>query len=152
MISASRADILSPEAQALIGDLNAELTLQYPEEEARHFRLDADEVAEGRGAFVIVRRDGTPIACGAVRRIDEATGELKRMFVRQEARGQGVGRILLDALEGEARKLGMTRLVLETGTRQKPAIALYERTGFTHIPPFGEYVKSPFSVCMAKDL
>jgi len=92
MISASRADILSPEAQALIGDLNAELTLQYPEEEARHFRLDADEVAEGRGAFVIVRRDGTPIACGAVRRIDEATGELKRMFVRQEARGQGVGR------------------------------------------------------------
>jgi putative acetyltransferase len=59
---------------------------------------------------------------------------------------------VLEALEAEARALGIARLVLETGTRQGEALALYRRTGFSRIPPFGEYVGSPLSVCMAKDL
>jgi SAM-dependent methyltransferase len=59
---------------------------------------------------------------------------------------------VLSALEAEARALGCGRLVQETGIRQAGAIALYERAGFARIPPFGEYVHSPVSVCMAKDL
>ncbi len=72
------------------------------------------------------------------------------MFVRSEERGRGIGRALLAALEAEARRLGLTRLVLETGVRQLEAIALYESAGFSRIPPFGEYVGSPLSVCMVK--
>ena len=57
---------------------------------------------------------------------------------------------LVDALEAEARQLGATRIVLETGVRQPEAIGLYESAGFDRIEPFGEYVGSAFSVCMAK--
>jgi GNAT superfamily N-acetyltransferase len=151
-LSVARADIRSPEALALIGALNGELSSRYPEDGATHFRLDADEVAPGRGVFLIAQRAGTPIACGAVRRIEAGTAEIKRMYVRPEARGQRVGRAVLGALEAEARALGCARLVLETGLRQMEAIALYERAGFARIPPFGEYVHSPLSVCMAKEL
>ena len=148
-----RADIRSPVAQSLIAALNAELSAQYPEPGATHFRLDAGEVTDGRGTFVVAWVGEQAIGCGAVRRLEPGVGEIKRMYVAPEERGRGVGRAILDALETEARGLGLARLVLETGVRQREAIALYERAGFSRIPPFGEYVASPAtSVCMAKDL
>jgi putative acetyltransferase len=147
-----RVDILSAPARALIEALNAELSGRYPEEGATHFRLDPGEVADGQGAFLIASSSGKPVGCGAVRRIEARTGEIKRMYVSPDARGRGIGRAVLAALEAEARALGIVRLVLETGLRQGEALALYERDGFSRIPPFGEYVKSPLSVCMAKDL
>jgi GNAT superfamily N-acetyltransferase len=151
-LTVQRTDILSSAARSLIEALNAELSSCYPEEGACHFRLDADEVADGRGAFLIAARFGKPIGCGAVRRIDERTGELKRMYVSPEERGHGIGRAILAALEVEAKTLGIARLVLETGVRQSEALALYQRAGFSRIDPFGEYVASPLSVCMAKEL
>jgi GNAT superfamily N-acetyltransferase len=147
-----REDIGSPTAARLIQALNGELSGMYPEPGATHFRLDPDEVAAGRGAFVVAVLDGTPLGCGAVRRVDRDTAELKRMYVAQDTRGQGIGRALLSALEDEARALGARRLVLETGIRQEAALALYRRTGFAVIPAFGEYVDTPTSVCMGKDL
>ena len=65
-----RFDILSHTARTLIEALNAELSSRYPEDGATHFRLDPDEVAEGRGAFLVASRAGKPVGCGAVRRID----------------------------------------------------------------------------------
>ena len=151
-VTIDRRDILSSEAQALIAALNRELASVYPEEGATHFRLDPSEVADGKGAFLIAFRGGVALGCGAVRRIDAVTGELKRMYVTPEARRWGVGQALLDALQAEARRLGLARLVLETGVRQARALSLYERNGFTRFVPFGDYVGSPLSVCMAKDL
>ncbi|MCH9685527.1 MAG: GNAT family N-acetyltransferase [Deltaproteobacteria bacterium] len=144
--------LTSAVAQGLIATLNAELSARYPEEGATHFRLDEDELAPGRGVFVVIYRGDDPIGCGAVRRTGDTVGELKRMFVAPPERGHGVGQQLLAALESEARRLGVQRLVLETGTRQHAAIALYERAGFERVPAFGEYVGSPLSVCMAKVL
>ncbi len=149
----TRAGILSETASALIAALNAELSALYPEPGANHFRLDAEEVREGHGVFLIARRNGRPVGCGALRRISEGTGEVKRMYVVPEERGRRVGRAILDALESHAPALGIKRLVLETGTRQQAAIALYRNAGFVHIPPFGEYIASAStSVCMAKEL
>lgn len=147
-----RVGLDSPEAQALIGALNDELSRQYPDEDKTYFRLAADEVAAGNGAFLIAFRSGQAIACGAVRRVDERTGEIKRMYVRPEERGRRIGRAIVAALEAEARALGITRLVLETGIRQSAALSLYERAGFSRTPAFGEYVGSPLSICMAKEL
>jgi putative acetyltransferase len=147
-----RYDILSSVAQELIAALNAELSKQYPEEGATHFRLDPDEVAEGNGAFLVALCNNEPIGCGAVRRIEEGSGELKRMYVHPQARGLGIGRALLAALEAEAQALGLTRLLLETGTRQTEALGLYRQAGFSDIPAYGEYINSPLSVCMAKEL
>ncbi len=152
VVAVRREDVLSSVAHALISALNAELSERYPEAGANHFRLDEDEVAERRGAFLVACVAGTPVGCGAVRRIDEHVAEIKRVYVMPAARGHGVGRAMLSALEAEARRLGANRLVLETGTRQPEALGLYERAGFSAISPFGEYVGSPLSVCMAKDL
>jgi putative acetyltransferase len=152
-ITVTRTDILSPAAQKLIAALNEELSRMYPEPGATHFRVDVNEVAEGRGTFVIATKAGKAIACGALRRIDNGAGEIKRMYVIPDERGRGVSRIVLAALEDEARNLGLSRLLLETGIRQAAAIALYERSGFERIPAYGEYVLSPAtSICMAKDL
>jgi GNAT superfamily N-acetyltransferase len=152
-----RALLADPIARTLIAALNAELLGRYPEEGATHSRLDPDEVASGRGAFVVAWRDHAAIGCGAVRRLDEdvagvGAAELKRMYVVPSARGGGVGAAILAALEGVAQALGVTRLVLETGERQPEALALYRRTGFVEIPRFGAYVESALSVCMAKTL
>ena len=155
-LSIDRVDIHSETAQTLILELNGELSNRYAEPGATHFRLDADEVALGRGGFFVAAVGGLPAGCGAFRRMtygdDDCVGELKRMFVRPGHRGKGIGRALLDRLESEARALGMTRIVLETGTRQPEAIALYEGVGFTRIALYGEYLGSSFSVCMTKTL
>ena len=145
----------APDALALIDRLNAELDARYPEPGANFFRLDRDEVGPGRGAFVVARTGGIAVACGGVRLLDGVTpltAEVKRMFVAPAARGRGVAARVLEALKERARSLGARRLVLETGARQPEALALYARAGFERIEPFGEYVGSPHSVCMAVDL
>jgi ribosomal protein S18 acetylase RimI-like enzyme len=149
-------------AAALIAALNAELAASYPEPGATHFRLDPEEVAPGAGVFLVARWLGRPVGCGALRRLREAelvrelgprVGEIKRMYVAPEARGRSIGRALLDRLEREARALGLDRLVLETGTRQTEALALYRGAGFTDIAAYGEYAASlATSVCLTKAL
>jgi putative acetyltransferase len=152
-LTITRQSLPSLVVDTLIAALNEELTAMYPEPGATHFRLDPAEVAPGRGAFLVAYRDDTPVGCGAVRRLDSDTAEIKRMYVAPQLRGHGVGRALVDALEREARDLGVQRLVLETGSRQIAAMAMYRRAGFIDIPPFGEYqASSTTSVCMAKTL
>jgi putative acetyltransferase len=147
-----REDLSTPVAQRLISDLNSELIARYPEEGANFFRLDPEEVSEGRGAFLIAYLTGKPVGCGAVRLIESGVAEIKRMYVEPTVRGRRVGRQIVDALEAHARQLGAKRIVLETGPRQPDAIAMYQHAGFTEIPLYGEYIGSQFSVCMAKDL
>jgi len=149
----ARAELTADASRALIESLNAELRGVYSEPGATHFRLEPEEVTGGRGAFLIVYHEGTPVGCGAVRLIDAGTAELKRMYVSPSLRGKGLGRRLVAALEAEARALGVRRLLLETGNRQAAAIALYRATGFQPIPLYGEYCLSPeTSLCFGKDL
>jgi len=144
------AELGSPVVAGLIDALDRELDQTYPEEGANHFRLDVEEVAAGRGVFLLATSAGQAVGCGAVRMNDATTAEIKRMYTVPRARGHGVARRLLAALEAEARALGATRLVLETGERQTEAVALYEKAGFRRIPLFGEYLDSPLSLCMEK--
>jgi putative acetyltransferase len=83
-------------------------------------------------------------------RLNVDTAEIKRMYVTPDARGRGVGRAILMALEAESRRLNIRRIVLETGERQPEALALYTKAGYDRIPLFGEYIGSRLSVCMAK--
>jgi putative acetyltransferase len=144
--------IHAPEVETLIRALNAELDERYPEEGANHFRLDPDEVAPGRGVFLVAYADGTAVGCGATRLNDLHTAEIKRMYVLPQWRGRGIAGAVLTALENHARELGARQLVLETGDRQPESLAVYRRAGFREIPRFGEYLDSPLSVCMGKTL
>jgi len=152
-VAIRRSALESPDAARLITALNAELTAAFPEPGANHFSLSGAQVEAGGGAFVIAYLDDVAVGCGAVRRLDEATAELKRMYVDPSVRGRGIGRAIVEALEREARLLGVTRIVLETGTRLAPAIGLYEAMGYARIPLFGEYLSSPeTSLCFGKSL
>jgi putative acetyltransferase len=154
-IEIRRESMMSPVVQRLIGALNDELDNRYPEEGANHFDLDAAEVAEGRGAFLVAFVGDQPVGCGAVRQIAPTVCEIKRMYVAPSARGRGVGGRILKELEMISRTLGAARLVLETGVRQPEALALYTRAGFVVIPLLDRYADTPhpeLSVCMAKDL
>jgi putative acetyltransferase len=144
--------LTSPDVQALIARLDAELTQRYPNPEDNFFEL-ADEQVDGRqGVLLVARVDGAPVGCGALRRLGPATGEIKRMYVAPSARGGGIGARILAELERHARELGIRRLLLETGERQVEAVRLYERFGFARVPCFGEYADAPLSLCMGKDL
>ena len=92
-------------------------------------------------AIVLLARDddGTAVGCGALRGIADGVGELKRMYVVPSARGRGVARTVLAALEDEAWARGWTTLRLETGPRQPEAIALYTGAGYRPIDAFGAY-------------
>lgn len=90
------------------------------------------------------------LGCGGLRLLDAEHGEVKRMYVDPSARGTGVARAILEALDTEAQARGWRRLVLETGYLQPDAIRFYEREGFTRIPNFGAYVDSPISLCFER--
>ena len=148
-----RSALSSPDGSRLIAALNAELKALYPEQGANHFSISEAQVRPGDGMFVVAYFNEKAVGCGAVRRIDEATAELKRMYVDPSFRGQGIGRALVDALESEARQLRVRRIVLETGTRQAQAIQLYESMGYKPIPLYDEYLESPkTSLCFGKQL
>jgi putative acetyltransferase len=100
-----------------------------------------------RKVYLVAYLDQQPVACGALREIDRVTAEVKRMFVRHDQRGQGIGHAVLSHLVAEARRLGYERLRLETGNKQTPAMALYEAFGFYRIAPFNAHENDPTSVC-----
>lgn len=93
------------------------------------------------GGALLIARDGEAAAgCVALRRVDESTGEMKRMYVREAYRGTGLGRRLAIAIIDEARKRGYGRIVLDTLPKLAPAIALYRDLGFRDTGP---YLPSP---------
>ncbi len=139
-------------ARALIAELDAELSSLYPPE-ANFFELEEAEVAGHNGVFLVARVNGEALGCGAFRRIDTLSAEVKRMYVKPSGRGKGVGRAILQAIESQAHAVGIRRMLLETGTKQREALVLYERAGYVKVPLFGRYVKAvATSVCFGKDL
>lgn len=146
-----------PDAVKLIEEVQQEYVTRYGDPDVTP--VDVSEFAPPRGLFVVGYLDGVPVACGGWRAHDgpapllrQGDAELKRMYVVAAARGRGLSRVLLAELERTARNAGRKRVVLETGTRQPEAIALYRSSGYTDIPKFGAYRDHPLSVCLAKGL
>jgi putative acetyltransferase len=151
-LTIERADLSSDIAQTLISELNADIEARYPADADNFFHLTDDDVRPDNGGFFIAYLDGVPAGCGACRTINDGSVELKRMYSRQQARGNGIGAALVSHLCGVARDLGRPRVVLETGPEQPEAIHVYKKAGFTPIPLFGPYVGSNSSVCFERSL
>jgi putative acetyltransferase len=122
----------------------------YPAE-SNHF-LDLEALAAPGVRFLVARRGGQALACGALRIDPAGYGEVKRMFVSPEARGLKLGRRLLDRIEEEARREGLGCLRLETGIHQPEALGLYRSAGYVERAAFGDYSSDPLSVFMEKRL
>lgn len=99
---------------------------------------DDRDLVPPRGAFLVASVDGQPVACGAVKRISAGVGSLKRMWVADEARGLGIGRRMLGALEAEARTLGVTTVRLETNAALREAIRMYRNAGYEEVAAFND--------------
>jgi putative acetyltransferase len=143
----------SDAARALADALEAELLATYDGDPGSG-GLPAASIFERPkgGAFLVGRIDGQAVACGGIARYDEATAEIRRMYVVPEARGHGLSRRVLVALEDEARALGYSFVRLETGNLQAAAIGLYVSAGFGPIPRYGPFANDPKSVCFEKRL
>ena|ERR1700694_848454 len=118
------------------------------------FALDIDGLLDPGVTFFSARRDGVLVGAGALKRLDEQHAEIKSMHTVQAARGQGVGRAMLDHLLASARAQGYRRVSLETGTTDEfaAARALYTMAGFHPCEPFGNYTASPYNTCMTISL
>ena len=102
---------------------------------------------------VIIVYDGEEaIGCGSYKGLDEETAELKRVFLDDVYRGNGIAKELVRRIEADARKQGFRFMVLETGAHMEAAIRLYAKSGYKIIPNYGPYAKMPQSVCMQKKL
>lgn len=143
----------SETARALADALEAELLATYDGDPGSG-GLSAASIFEppNGGVFLIGRIDGEAVACGGVARYDETTAEIRRMYVVPEARGRGLSRRVLGALEEEAAALGYAFVRLETGNLQAAAVGLYVSAGFGPIPRYGPFANDPKSVCFEKRL
>ncbi|HYH32264.1 MAG TPA: GNAT family N-acetyltransferase [Pseudonocardia sp.] len=147
-----------PDAARLITEIQQVYRERYGGEDATV--LDPREFDAPGGLFLVGYADGAPVACGGwrVRRAGEADAlrdgdaEVKRMYVAAGHRGRGYARAVLAALERTAAAAGLRRIVLETGTRQPEAIALYTSSGYAPMGAFGTYRDSATSRYFAKPL
>ena len=103
---------------------------------------DAAVLRPPDGAFVVMFSDHTPVGCGGLQRIDEHTGEIKRMWIHPDWRGLGLGHRLLARLEAVAGELGHTRIVLDTNETLLEAIVMYTRAGYH---PIERYNDNPYA-------
>ena len=146
----------SEAASKLIAELDAYLSPLYPQESQHGYSVE--KLVEQRVKFFVLYCCNEPAACGGAQffidpeKPDAAYGELKRMYVRDEFRGRGFARRLLEHLERLAVDQGVTTMRLETGTRQPEAVGLYEKSGYYRIPPFGDYWDDPLGLCYEKRL
>ncbi|MEV7278056.1 GNAT family N-acetyltransferase [Streptomyces sp. NPDC093111] len=153
-----------PDAVKLNDAVQLEYAERYKDEEGDGegdlTPLDATMFAPPQGLYLIAYApEGHPVATGGWRSQEaddegyaDGDAELKRMYVIPEARGLGLARRILGTLEADARAAGRTRMVLETGTAQPEAIALYTSSGYEPCAKFGYYRDYPNSRCYAKPL
>lgn len=125
---------------------------QYFSELAQRFEAGFDPTRGGpageedkrppAGAFIVARLQGKPVGCGMLRRIDDGTGEIKRMWISPQARGMGVASRILVRLEDTARELGWKRVRLDTNRALKEAQTMYRKAGYHEI---GRYNDNPYA-------
>jgi GNAT superfamily N-acetyltransferase len=126
-----------PGARSLFPGLIAELQELYPEWTPEvPPRLTARDVAPPSGRWLVAYRDGVPIGCAALKRLDHRTAEIKRLYVAPDERGTGVARALIGRLEQIARQVGYSAVRMDTGPRQPASVALFSSIGYESIADY----------------
>jgi len=146
------ADPQGADALSLLREAAIEARGLYPELHAPDDPWPTNAPTRPRGVYLLGYLDGKVVASGALRPLDDDAAEVRRMYVTPSARRAGCAAQMLRALEAAAGDRGYSILRLETGYRQLPAIALYLRSGYHRIDPFGPYTDDPTSVCFEKHI
>ena len=142
---------LSDDVRGLVTALN-EFTYGLTPAEYRH-HMTVEQMAQADTTLFVARdENGAALGMGALRRHADGVGEVKRMFVRPEARGKRIGEAILAQIEALAREEGFTRLVLETGSNFDAARRVYERGAFKTCDAVLDYPPSSWTAFYQKEL
>lgn len=148
-IKVSKTNSENPDFIVLVAALDKSLWERYPELKTNYW---GNNVIELNPNVVIIYLDNKAVACGCFKKYDKNTIELKRMFVSSEARGMGLAKKIIQELELWAHELGFSSSVLETLYKQKEAIGLYQKVGYTIVDNYAPYVGLENSICMKKQI
>ena len=133
----------------LVKELDAYLKITDGEEHAFYNQFNNIDVLKN---VVVVSVDKKAVGCGAIKKFDNTSVEVKRMFVSKDDRGKGVAQKVLQELETWAKELGCKKCVLETGKRQVEAVKFYQKCNYKVIENYGQYKEMENSVCFEKTL
>ena len=149
MVTFLRTDSSNPDFLHLVHLLDADLRVRDGDE---HSFFAPFNTLDNIKDVIVAYSDGRPIGCGAFRTYAVGIAEIKRMFVHPDYRGRGIASLMLSGLEKWARENNFQATILETGYNQPEAIALYKKSGYSHIPNYGPYEHIQNSVCFRKEL
>lgn len=144
--------LTSPAIIKFVSDHMAEM-LEYSPPDSCH-ALPIEDLRTSNTKFWTIYEGDTPRACGALKQLDAARGEIKSMRVDPTVRGKGLGQTILETILEYAQEAGLKHLLLETGSQPQfvAARAMYVKNGFRECPPFDDYVLDPNSVFFEKTL
>jgi GNAT superfamily N-acetyltransferase len=139
-----------PVARELIGRVQQEYVRRYGGPDGAV--VTPAEFRPPTGIFLVAEVDGVPAGCGAWRALGDGRAEMKRVYVEPAFRRRGLAQVVVDALEADAARAGIGRLVLNSGPEQPEALSLYALLGYAPVPGFGVYADHPDAVFLGKDL
>ena len=149
MLKLFRTDSDNNDFKTLVKLLNADLAIRDGADHAFYSQFNhIDKIKNAVVAFM----DKEAVACGAFKKISDSSVEIKRMYVVENLRGQGIAQQVLAELEKWARELNFSACILETGKKQPEAISLYQKAGYAIITNYGPYENIENSVCMEKKI
>jgi GNAT superfamily N-acetyltransferase len=149
MIIIKRTNSDDLDFQEFVALLDLELMIRDGEEHS--FYAQFNKIDKIKHAVVAYKED-IPVSCGAIKKYEGKIAEIKRMFVKPEFRGLGIGYSILNELEQWSVELNYVECILETGKKQPEAIRLYQKAGYILIPNYGQYENVENSVCMKKSI
>jgi GNAT superfamily N-acetyltransferase len=149
MIQIIKTDSSNSDFKSLVKLLDADLAIRDGDDHAFYDQFNKTDKLK---YVIVLYQDNVPVACGAIRELQEGIMEIKRMFVQPDYRRQGFAQVVVKNLENWAFELGSIKCILETGKNQPEAIQLYQKIGFEIIENYGQYAGVDNSVCMQKIL
>lgn len=149
-IEVNAEEVTSEDAQRLLTALEQELAALYENEGEDN--VDPKTVQGKSADFLVARQDGKAVGCGALLPLSEGIAELRKLFVTESNRRQGVAKALLHNLEQRARSFGYKAIWLETGRYQPESNILFMTSGYEPTACFGKHLDNPLSVCFKKHL
>jgi DNA-binding MarR family transcriptional regulator/GNAT superfamily N-acetyltransferase len=139
-ITVELVDGAAPDARACLDAYAADIDARFPEGFDTSDLVKPEEVSGDAGAFFVAYEEGRPVGCGALRRLEPGVGEIRHVWVHQEARRLGLARRILTELERAATDHGMKVVRLDTHRTLTEAQAMYRASGYTEIPAYVDHV------------
>ncbi len=144
-----RTDSSNKDFQNLVQLLDADLAIRNGEDHSFYDQFNKIDAIKN---CIVIYVDEIPAACGAFKKFDEETVEIKRMYTNPDFRKKGLATTIVKELEFWAKELNYTKAVLESSLKQNEALSVYEKSGYTRIPNYGQYIGIDKSVCYEKVL